>query len=120
VFIAHAAHQTTAKAGYFRRVECQVLFFDHADAYWCKPIEPVTATAGFPTGSQSFDNLGFVTDSYLSQLDASPKFSGKVPDESSEIDSLLSGEVEKQLFSIEEKFHVDQFHGKLMDAQNFP
>ena len=77
VFVTHAAHKSSADPGDLRRIESQVLLFYHLDAYRRKLVEPVTAAAGLPAGTESPDDLGLIPHSDLPLTHGAVEKSGR-------------------------------------------
>ena len=60
------------------------------------------------------DDLGLVTDSDLAQLDPRLKYTGKILDQLSEIDSAVRRKVKQYFIVIKSIFRIDQLHFQLM------
>ena len=108
--VAQAAHQATADAANFGRVERQVLLFCHADRNRLKLSAKARAAELLTALGIATHQAGLVTHADLAHVDANVQRRGQVLDELTEIDALLGGKVEHSLLAAEQVLDADRLH----------
>jgi hypothetical protein len=97
VLVPQATHETAAQAGYFRRVEGQVLVFGHLDGNRLKIAKERRATEKPTAWADAAQHLRFIPYADLPQLDARAKDGGQVLDQLAKVDASFRGKVKISL-----------------------
>ncbi len=110
VFVAKAAHQSPATPADLQRVERRFLNLGRLHAHWLEHLEELftaaVLAAAFIVGGQA----GLIACPDLSQLDPRMVDGGKLGDQLAEVDTVFTGEVERDLVAAQDRFGIHNLH----------
>ena len=114
LLVLEAAHQPSAHAGYFARIQGQILLLGHPDGDRNKIIQIRCAAERPAARTVAAEHAGLIADADLTQFDAGAEHGGEVLDEVAEINPPVSREIEHDLAAIKRIFRRNQLHLKSM------
>ena len=108
--IFQTAHETSAAARYFGRVQGQVLFLGHLDGDRCELAQVCMAAERPSADPDPSEDLCLVTDTDLTQLDPRAEYARQILYQVAEVDAAVRCKVEKDLAVVKCIFRLDQLH----------